>query len=277
MKRFMDPRILVAVPAAALLLATAASASTGQARPTSAEADRCPRYQLETPAAGVGRQVIGIDVSASTRGGQLARLYEAAADGAIDVAAQKHLAVVIEAFTAASSSAQLVYAGSFAGSTGNETYDLANANRVSCQAKRAVHGLLTRRRTAKNTGTDVGGNLGELVARAHEAARIGKPAYVLDLTDGWTEPGRAGSGSHGLIDLRRLIDSGKPLAAIYRQHRAAFAIGDATGVAIAIKGIDRQSSGSLASSAHAKALTQLWTWACKDAHAKPYTVTEEVP
>lgn len=243
----------------------------------SASIPSCPPYRLTAPPAGVGREVIGIDVSASTRGGELASLYEAAADGAIDTAEREHLAVLVEAFTDASSSAHLIYADSFSSSTGSDLLDLASANRVRCQAYRAVHDLLFQSRTARATGTDVAGNLAELVARAREATIAGKPADVLALTDGLTAPAPRHSAGHDLIDLRRLIHSGERPPAIYRQHRSAFAIGDAKGMDVAIKGIDRQWSGSLASSSDADALTQLWTRACKDAHAKSCNVTEEVP
>jgi hypothetical protein len=254
---------------------TPADEVPSSAKPSSST-PTCPAYQLRAPPDGVGRAVIGIDASTSTRGHALAALYEASADSAIEAAENDRLGIIIVAFNSASSSSQLVYADSFAASSGNSIVDQATRNRVRCQAERAVHQLLARTRSAANTGTDVGGNLAQLVALARPATLVHHPARVLALTDGLTEPSPSG-GAHHLIDLRRLIDTGVSPRTIYRRYRSSFAIGNATGEDIAIKGIDRESDGSLSSTKRADALTQLWSWACRDAHSKTYVVTEEVP
>jgi hypothetical protein len=267
---------LMAALALVVALAIGVPAHALAGRQSATFGSTCPPYVLKAPPVTGPRKVIGIDVSASTRGGQLASLYEAAADGAIDQAAQNHEAVILIAFSSASSSSQLVFVDTFAGSTGNDTLDLANANRVHCQAYRAVAQLLDRKRSAASTGTDVGGNLAQLIGYARPAATLGQPASVLALTDGLTEPSPSG-GAHDLIDLRRLIDSGRAVKSIYKRFKPAFALGNATGVSVTIKGLDREQNGALSSTARAQALTALWTQACKDAHAASCTITEEVP
>jgi hypothetical protein len=242
---------------------------------TPAATPACPPYRLSTLPPEIGLEVIGIDVSASTRGGVLATLYEAAVNGALQAAARDHLGVAVIAFNSASSGSLPVFFGSFAGTSGSSIVDQANANLVFCQARRAVHNLLSRPRLAKSTGTDVGGNLAQLVRYAQVAARQHRTARVFAVTDGLTEP--ASGGARKLIDLRRLIDSGKSPRTIYRQFRASFVIGDARGIGIDIRGLDRQANGSLSSTSRANALTDLWTWACKDAKAATYNVTEVLP
>jgi hypothetical protein len=93
------------------------------------------------------------------------------------------------------------------------------------------------------------------------------PASVTVFTDGCQAPAPSGPNRH-LTDLCGLLASGESPAKILKAHASEFSLGDASGIAVSVRGIGIGRDENAANTVFARKLTTFWNTACRRARAR---------
>jgi hypothetical protein len=267
--------------AVALMIALLASACTrhndeGDAiAPDTAMSDCAGAPVVAVTAAQEAGEEVAIDGSASTASRMLRALYEQAALAVVERAATEHAALRIVVFEASGIGARVVLENTFARQSPDEVYNLAATNALRCWAriaiKRAVETVANKR-----GGSDVAGVMAASISGLRSLVATGKPATVTVLTDGCQAPAHSGPNSE-LIDLCAKLTAGVTPAGLLRAHGRQFALPDARGVTIVMKGIGRGRSAAGANSAQGQRLTEFWRTACLRSNARACEIGSDLP
>jgi hypothetical protein len=210
---------------------------------------------------------LAFDTSLSTESQPLRASYKAAALALVNQAASEKAALRIVAFGASGVGAKVVFEGSFAPTSNDPVFNLADENRLSCWAKSAIAKALATRTPPRDTGTDVAGAISSLIADARSLVAPGGSASVTVFTDGCQAPSPSGL-NRNLTDLCGLLASDESPVRILRAHAAEFSLGDAHGVTITMKGVGIGRNENAASTTLARRTSAFWRLVCHTAKAR---------
>ncbi len=229
-------------------------------------------------AAGAERVVeaLAIDMTASTASTALYTLYSTGADGIVERAASEGALLRIVALGASGVGAGMVFQRSFAPVSDDELFNLAASNAARCWAKLTVRRLFSEASSAGAVGTDVAGTLAALITTARSLAADRARVTVTALGDGCQSPSRSGLNRE-LTDLCGKLAAGKSTAAILASHADEFALPDASGVTLVMRGVGVGRRPEAASTRLAKMLVGFWMTVCRRAHAKACLIGSDLP
>lgn len=237
----------------------------------------CAELSAEFPAAGSQQAVeeVGLDGSRSVTVPAVRGLYRQAAVSLVDTTVAEHAELRIVLFGASGVGARTVFIGSFAPVGPDDVLNLAAANRARCRALAAIDTALATRAPVAG-GTDVAGATASLVADARSlVAKHGK-ATVTVLTDGCQAPSSRGP-NRSLTDLCGQLTHGMSALAVLRVSGSEFALGNAAGVRVVMRGVGVGRDPSAANTVRARRLVAFWELLCARAHAVSCEIGSTLP